>query len=86
MKKKKSKKQVLNYIEEFFKDINSKKPEQIKKTKKIAMAYNLSLGEKRKLFCKKCFNPYQLSRVRIRKNIKINECNNCKYISRWKIK
>jgi len=49
------------------------------------MRYNLKLGEKRKLFCKKCFGPKLKVKV-IKNKIKTTECQQCKNISRWKLR
>src|SRR3989338_7354301 len=37
-----------------------------KKTKKLAMSKNIKLGEKRKLFCKKCFTYFTSKNSEIR--------------------
>jgi len=50
------------------------------------MAYNIKLGEKRKLFCKKCLNPYNNSEISIKNKIKKIKCEKCGRISKWKIK
>lgn len=86
MKKKISKSQAKEQIEKFFKEIKNKTPKEIKKIKKLAMSYNIPLKEKRKLFCKECFSPYINPIIRIKKNKKIIQCENCKNISRWKLK
>ena len=44
-----------------------------------------SLKEKRKLFCKKCLNPYQMPSIRIKNDKLTISCENCEYKSRWKI-
>lgn len=85
MKTKLTKKQAEEKIKDFFKNIKRKKPEEIKKIKRLAMHYNIKLGEKRKKFCKFCFSP-KLKVKKIKKGIKIVECENCGKISRWKIK
>lgn len=72
-------------ISEFFKNIHDKKPEEIKKIKRLAMSYNIKLKEKRKLFCKHCFSP-RLKTLRIKNKIKMVICENCKKESRYKIK
>lgn len=83
--KKIPKKQVEAMISDFFKNISSKNPKEIKKIKKLAMHNNVKLGNYKKLFCKKCFSPHLNSSIRIKNNkIKI-ECKKCKYISRIKI-
>jgi len=83
--KKSSKTEAQKEIKEFFKNINKKNPKEIRTIKKLAMRYNISLGELRKKFCKKCFSPYKNSKVRIKGNKKIIICENCGYINRWKI-
>lgn len=86
MKKKSSKKEVNEELEFFFKNIKIKSPKEIKKIKKLSMKYNLPLKEKRKLFCKKCYAPYVVSNIRIKKRIKQMRCEKCGYVSRWKLK
>ena len=83
--KKVSKTEVKNQIEEFFKDIKNKTSKEIKKIKKLSMSKNIPLKEKRKLFCKKCFSIYKSPKIRIKNKIKSIVCDNCNYISRWKI-
>ena len=85
MKKTQPRKEVINQIEEFFKEINARTPKQVKKIKKLAMAYNIKLGEKRKLFCKKCFAPYTDPSIRIKNGLISINCGECKHTSRWKI-
>lgn len=86
MKTKLSKAQVKEEIENFFSDIKNKNPRQIKQIKRLAMSKNIPLREKRKLFCKKCLNPYKNPKIRVKKNRKIVECENCGYIARWNLK
>ena len=86
MSKKIPKIQAKEKINQFFSNINSKTPKDVKKIKKIAMSHNLKLKEKKKLFCKKCLTPYTNSKIRIKKNVKTLVCGNCNYVSRWKIK
>jgi len=71
-------------IKDFFRNIENKTPEQIKKIKKLAMHYNIKLGEKRKKFCKKCFSA-RLKVKSIKRGVKTTECENCGKVSRWKI-
>ena len=60
-------------------------PIEIKKIKRLAMKYNIKLGELRKKFCKKCYSTEL--RVRSVKNkVKTVECKKCKQIMRWKLK
>lgn len=87
MKTKISKTETEKQINDFFKYIKNKTPNEIKKIKRLAMNKKIPLKEKRKLFCKKCLNPYSgKEKIRIKKGIKSIECNNCEYISRWRIK
>jgi len=85
--KKFSKTETKKEIEEFFSDVKNKSPKEIKKIKKFAMKYNLPLKEKRKLFCKKCLMPHsRKEKIIIKKGVKTIICENCGYISRWKLK
>ncbi len=83
--KKLSKTEAQKEIEEFFKDIENKTPKEIKKIKRLAMRHNIKLGDKRKLFCKKCFMPYKNSSIRIKNDMISITCENCGYVGRWKI-
>jgi len=83
-----TKKEAERKIESFFKKLKNKTPKEIKKIKKLAMRNNIKVGEKRKLFCKKCniiFNSKN-SKTRIKRGRKIILCNKCGQISRWKLK
>jgi len=87
MKNKISKTAAQEEINEFFKEIKNKTPKQIKKIKRLAMNKKIPLKEKRKLFCKKCLNPFSgKEKIRIKNGMKIVECKNCSYINKWKIK
>lgn len=86
MKKSLSKAEVEKQINEFFENVNNKNSKEIKKIKNLAMAYKIKLGEKRKLFCKKCLSPYIETKIRINNNFKTTKCEDCGNISRWKIK
>jgi RNase P subunit RPR2 len=84
--KKISKKDSKTVIEDFFFDLSNKSPSEIKKIIQLAGKERIKLGEKRKLFCKKCFSPHKTSKIRINQGIKSIECENCGYKNRWKIK
>ncbi len=84
--KKLSKTEAQKKIDEFFADIKNKTPKEIKKIKRFAMRHNLPLGEKRKLFCKKCFHPYKEPSIRIKNDVLSITCENCGHVSRWKVK
>jgi RNase P subunit RPR2 len=86
MKNNFSKSETEKIVKEFFKNIKNKTPKDIKKIKKIAMHKNIPLKENKKLFCKKCLNPYKNSKIRIKRDKLIIICEKCNYISRWKIK
>jgi len=86
MSKKISKTEVKKQIEKFFLNIKGKTPKEVKKIKKLAMSFNLPLKEKRRTFCKKCLSPYKAKKIRIRNKIKSIVCEDCGYVSRWKIK
>ena len=79
-----NKTQAQEQIDDFFKKINNKTREQVRKIKKLAMHYKIRLGEKRKLFCKKCFSA-KLKVRKITKNRKTVECLDCKTLMSWKI-
>lgn len=82
-----SKKEAEGEIEDFFLNIKHKTPKQIKKIKRLASNKKIPLKEKRKLFCKKCFNPYSGNeKTRIKKGMKSVVCLNCKHLSKWRIK
>lgn len=87
MKSKLSKSEAQEKIKEFFSHIKHKTPEEVKKIKKLAMSHNIKLGDKRKLFCKKCLNPYARdSSISIKNGFLTIECSNCNYKNRWKLK
>ena len=79
-----SKEDIRREVDNFFKNIQNKTPQDIKKIKKLAMSKNIPLKEKRKLFCKKCLSPYHNPKIRIKNRTKSVTCS-CGYISRWKI-
>jgi len=86
MKQKISKQETEKEIEKFFEKIKVKTSREIKKIKKLAMSKNISLKEKRKLFCKKCFTPFSgKEKIRINNKIKSVECKNCGNVVRWKL-
>jgi len=84
MRTKLSKKEAEKRITEFFRDIKKRKPEEIRKIKRLAMHYNIKLKEKRKLFCQKCYSS-KLKIKKIKKGVKTIKCENCGKISRYKI-
>lgn len=86
MKKGLSKTETKKEIENFFLKIKEKTPKQIKKIKKLGMRFNISLKEKRKLFCSKCYSVYDKPKIRIRKKFKRVICESCGNKSKWKLK
>jgi len=84
-KKIKNKKEAGFVIEDFFKNIKDKTPEEIKKVKRLAMKHNLPLKEKRKLFCKYCQSP-NLKVLSIKNKVKRVRCKDCGIEVGWKIK
>ena len=81
--KKISRTEAREVIEKFFSGVKDKTPKEVRKIKSLAMSHNIKLGEKKKLFCKKCFAPYSgKEKVRINKKVKSIECMNCSYVSR----
>ena len=85
MNKKISKTEAKEKIDEFFFDIKNKNPKEIKKIKKLAMRFNIKLGDKKKKFCKHCLAPYNNSKVRIKKKYKLIGCNTCGKVTKWKL-
>ena len=85
MKKSLSKTEARKNIEDFFLEIKSKTPKQIKKVKRLAMAHNLPLKYRRRSFCKKCFGAYKSPKIRIKNKKKIITCEKCGYVGRWNL-
>jgi RNase P subunit RPR2 len=85
MIKKISKTKAREKVEEFFSNIKSKTPKEVKKIKKISASYNIKLRDKKKLFCKKCLAPYKNPKIRIQNSKRIIICKEGGYTGRWKI-
>ena len=83
MKKKGNKTEAKEKIDSFFKK-KSFTAEEVRKIKRLAMKFNIKLGEKRKKFCKKCLNKLK-GKTRITKSYKTTECEVCGYGNRVKI-
>ncbi|MBI2452468.1 hypothetical protein HYV50_05360 [Candidatus Pacearchaeota archaeon] len=83
MKTKFSRKEAEEKINGFFKKENFS-ADEVKKIKRIAMEFNIKLGNHRKLFCKKCLNKLK-GKIRINKNYKTTMCENCGFLNRHKI-
>ena len=86
MKKEFSKSEAKKKINTFFKEIKNKTPKEIKKIKKLAMTYKIPLKNHRKDFCKKFLFPHVIPKIRIKKSIKFILCENCGYVSRFRLK
>ena len=84
--KKLSKTEAKKQIEFFFHDLENKTSKDVKKIKRLAARQNISLREKRKMFCKKCLNPYQNPKIRIKNKIKKFTCEKCGYVAKMKLK
>ena len=78
------KKEAEERIKQFFKDIRKKKPEEVRKIKRLAMHFNIKLGAYRKKFCKYCFSP-RLKVESVKNKVKVIVCENCGRKSRWKV-
>ena len=85
MKTKISKSQAHEEIHDFFHKIRHKSAEDVKKMKKLAMSHNIKLGDRKKLFCKKCLNPHVNSNIRINNDVLTITCENCEHPNRWKL-
>ena len=86
MKPKLSKTEAQERIKDFFSHIKHKTPEEVKKIKKLAMSHNIKLGDKKKLFCKKCLSPYLKPSISIKNDFITIECEKCNNRNRWKLK
>ncbi|PIO08368.1 hypothetical protein COU59_01975 [Candidatus Pacearchaeota archaeon CG10_big_fil_rev_8_21_14_0_10_34_12] len=84
--KKISKSQAEEEINEFFSHLENKTSKDMKKIKKLAMKHKIKLGDKKKLFCKKCLNPYKDPSIRIKNDMISIVCDSCEHRSRWKFK
>ncbi|RMD66980.1 hypothetical protein D6817_02860 [Candidatus Pacearchaeota archaeon] len=82
--KEKVRREAEKRIEEFF-SRSDWEPREAKKIKRLAMRFNIKLGERRKLFCKKCFARLR-GKVRVRKGFKSVVCENCGSVARWRVK
>ena len=86
MKKSISRPEAEKIIGEFFGNIKDKSSNDVKKIKRLAMSYKIKLGERRKLFCKKCLMPYKIPRIRVKDKVKAIKCGSCGSTSRWRMK
>lgn len=81
-----SKTESQKKIRDFFLELKDKTPKEIKKIKRLAMHYHISLNKYKKLYCKKCFSVFNSknSEIRIKKEFKIVRCKECGNIKRYK--
>lgn len=86
MVKKISKMEARDKINEFFSHVKHKTPKEVEKIKKLAMSHNIKLGDKRKLFCKKCLNPHGNSSINIKDDYVNIVCDKCGFRNKWKLK
>lgn len=77
------KEDVKREADEFFKDKHD--AEEVRKMRITAMGSQVKLGEKRKLFCKRC-NSMELKVLGVKRGIKRVRCTKCDSISRWRVK
>ena len=84
MKTKLSKTEAREKINDFFK---RKKftAKEIKKIKRLAMKFNIKLGERRRLFCKRCLSKLK-GKIRVSRCYKTVECESCGFVNRFKVK
>ena len=84
--KKISKTEAQEKVRDFFSHIKHKTSDEVRKIKKLSMKHGIKLGDKRKLFCKKCLNPYEKPSVSFKNDFITIECEKCDYKNRWKFK
>lgn len=81
--KKMSKKDVEKRIRDFF-EKESFTSIEVKKIKRLAMKYNIKLGNYRRFYCKKCLSQLR-GKTRITKTHKTIECEKCRYKNKFRI-
>ena len=86
MSKKLLKREAINKIEDFFKNVTNKNLKEVKKIKNLAASFYIPLKDHRKAFCKRCLSPYTISKIRIKNGLKSVTCEKCGFVSRWKVK
>lgn len=83
MKTELNKTEAKQKIDKFFQSSDFT-PEQLKKIKRIAMKFNIKLGNYRKLFCKKCLHP-MAGKLSISKSHKTIVCKYCNFRNKIRI-
>ena len=84
MKARLIKKEDEEKINDFFKKDNFDS-EEMKKIKKLAMKFNIKLGERRKNFCKKCLSKLE-GKIIIGRERKMVTCKNCGFKNRFRVR
>ena len=79
-----TRKEAQERINDFFKHIDEKSSDEIRKIKKLAMKFNIRLGNLRKKFCRKCYSS-KLRFKGIKNKVKTSECEECRNLMRWKV-
>jgi RNase P subunit RPR2 len=79
-----TRKEAQEKINDFFKNLDGKSSDEVKKIKKLAMKFNIRLENLRKKFCRKCYSS-KLKFKQIKKGIKTVECKECGNLMRWKV-
>ena len=83
MKKVLSKTEAHEKINEFFSK-DEFDSDEIRKIKKIAMAYKIKIGKYRRRFCKKCFSQLR-GKIKISKEFKSVKCEKCGFLNRFRM-
>lgn len=83
MKKDLSKTKAKETVDSFFskEDFSSK---DVKKVKRLAMKYKITLGVQRKNFCKKCLSKLK-GKTKITNNSKSIVCSSCGYKNKFAV-
>ncbi|MBI2631909.1 hypothetical protein HYW75_02815 [Candidatus Pacearchaeota archaeon] len=81
--KRMSKSEAEKQIEIFFARTNYNS-DQIRKIKRLAMKFNIKLGNYRRLYCKKCLSQLR-GKIRITKTHKTIECEKCEFRNKLKM-
>ncbi len=80
---KKERKEAEKKIEEFFQR-EKFNPEELKKIRRMAMKFKIKLGDKRKKYCKRCFNRLE-GKIKITREHKTIICGSCGFPNKWKL-
>jgi len=80
MKGKISKKEAKIIIDSFFQR-NEFSSDEVKKIKRLAMKFNIKLGNYRRFFCKGCSSKLS-GKLRVSKVYRTTKCEKCGYLNR----